>query len=200
MTFSYEIANLNEVIKKYVVVKNKVIVYYLDGSSLEMEYTKEIEENLKNLMIKQALERTISSAPHEVVENLRKSFDNFAINLSLGIAALTGSSFANGMELNILLTLIGTILSSMAIMHGINYIINKKRLNELLKYQIYFSIKELLDKNPDLLDQKLNINDIDNYSLLELAKINEDLELANLRKMTQLKNSKKKMLLPCKNV
>ena len=73
MTFSYELANLNEVIKKYVVVKNKVIVYYLDGSSLEMEYTKEIEENLKNLMIKQALERTISSAPHEVVENLRKS-------------------------------------------------------------------------------------------------------------------------------
>lgn len=55
MNYSYDNSKNNEILKKYDIVNDKIIVTFLDDSSVEMDYS--YLGKIKELMYKQALER-----------------------------------------------------------------------------------------------------------------------------------------------
>lgn len=181
MNFSYKSADLGKIIKKYFIKDDKIYVIHLDGTVKMNIYSKELEEEIKKTMVKQAIERTISNAPKEVAENIKQSFDGLTTKFFLTSGTLASMLFVNNPEIDLMLGIAGTILAAMALMHGINYKISTNDLDELVKYDIYLAIKDSLDNN-SILAEKLNINTIDRYSLNDLKKIKECIELLQLQK------------------
>ena len=89
MNYSYDNSKNNEIIKGYNIVEDKIIVTFLDDSSVEMDSS--YLEKIKKLMYKQALEREQMINKEELVYNKKKTFDWMLAQLSL--TTLYTSSF-----------------------------------------------------------------------------------------------------------
>ena len=187
MNFSYKEAVLSKTIRKYVVKNGKINVFYLDESVDIMPYTIENEEKIQQMMILQALERKNSNIDETIATDATDFYNKLNANVLFDLASLFGVTFTSTEELHILLNCGIAFLAGITINNGIEYISNLKKLEELAKYDIFLKIRLELDQYPQLLDRfkklrkRLSINTIDNYSLKEIEKIRENLEILQLQ-------------------
>ena len=187
MNFSYKEAVLSKTIRKYVVKNGKINIFYLDESADIMPYTIENEEKIQQMMILQALERKNSNIDEAIATDATDFYNKLTANVLFDLASLFGVTFTSTEELHILLNCGIAFLAGITINNGIEYISNLKKLEELAKYDIFLKIRLELDQYPQLLDRfkklrkRLSINTIDNYSLKEIEKIRENLEILQLQ-------------------
>ena len=187
MNFSYKEAVLSKTIRKYVVKNGKINIFYLDESVDIMPYTIENEEKIQQMMILQALERKNSNIDEAIATDATDFYNKLTANVLFDLASLFGVTFTSTEELHILLNCGIAFLAGITINNGIEYISNLKKLEELAKYDIFLKIRLELDQYPQLLDRfkklrkRLSINTIDNYSLKEIEKIRENLEILQLQ-------------------
>lgn len=187
MNFSYKEAVLSKTIRKYVVKNGKINIFYLDESADIMPYTIENEEKIQQMMILQALERKNSNIDEAIATDTTDFYNKLTANVLFDLASLFGVTFTSIEELHILLNCGIAFLAGITINNGIEYISNLKKLEELAKYDIFLKIRLELDQYPQLLDRfkklrkRLSINTIDNYSLKEIEKIRENLEILQLQ-------------------
>lgn len=175
MTFYYG-KNLDEIIKNFTNDNYNYNIKYLDDS--ETTYYCTNEERKKELefkMLEQAIKRDFIM--YEPIET----------TLSLRFLSLITGSIACAFTFNSQLILLFCI-NFLLLIYNINkYIEGKNKLNELKKYRLYFEICEELEKEEnkgitDILEfdkiyQKpiLNINTIDEFSLKDVKKINDEI-------------------------
>ncbi len=187
MNFSYKEAVLSKTIRKYVVKNGKINIFYLDESVDIMPYTIENEEKIQQMMILQALERKNSNIDETIATDATDFYNKLTANVLFDLTSLFGVTFTSIEELHILLNCGIAFLAGITINNGIEYISNLKKLEELAKYDIFLTIRLELDQYPQLLDRfkklrkRLSINTIDNYSLKEIEKIRENLEILQLQ-------------------
>lgn len=187
MNFSYKEAILSKTIRKYVVKNGKINIFYLDESVDIMPYTIENEEKIQQMMILQALERKNSNIDEAIATDATDFYNKLTANVLFDLTSLFGVTFTSIEELHILLNCGIAFLAGITINNGIEYISNLKKLEELAKYDIFLTIRLELDQYPQLLDRfkklrkRLSINTIDNYSLKEIEKIRENLEILQLQ-------------------
>lgn len=178
MKYVYGNVEKNEIIKNYKIVDNKIIVTYLDGSNLEFDLSRENE--LLDIMMRQAIER--NDGVIDDLDNIHADSSGNAIlwviitMYSSGLAVELANRYK---EFGVLVMPI--IVSIPFIFSGRKY---KNLKDELIKYNIYLSMYEKLEKmeKAELFkgiktdENILNINTLDNYSLKDIKTIKNNLE------------------------
>ena len=185
MNYGYEGANLSHIIKKYDIIDNKIVITFLDGHHREEPLTKQNEQKVLEEMLFQARDRSNSQALDEV-SNMRKDELRWLM-AEAGFTILAGLSacLAKQEWLRISAMILGGFAGGMTA----NWVLSYRRYNEvvkeLVKYDIYLSMRQQLEENKDLNAFNginnphglLNINTLDNYSLKEIKRIQNNLDM-----------------------
>lgn len=188
MKFWDEYCNKGEIIDNYEKSESSIIINYLDGSNYVLPLSKENENKIIDLMIKQAILRDCTKNFEDIQDKKKITFQNQIVS-GLATIAFGGIAFLankNEKDLITFIASIETIISGITfIINGLAFMVNSEELNELVKYHLYLEYKERLDKEIDNINlfegirsnTILNINTLDNYSLDEIKKI-----IANLKR------------------
>lgn len=188
MKFWDEYCNKGEIIDNYEKSESSIIINYLDGSNYVLPLSKENENKIMDLMIKQAILRDCTKNFEDIQDKKKITFQNQIVS-GLATIAFGGIAFLankNEKDLITFIASIETIISGITfIINGLAFMVNSEELNELVKYHLYLEYKERLDKEIDNINlfegirgnTILNINTLDNYSLDEIRKI-----IANLKR------------------
>ena len=188
MKFWDEYCNKGEIIDNYEKSESSIIINYLDGSNYVLPLSKENENKIMDLMLKQAILRDCTKNFEDIQDKKKITFQNQIVS-GLATIAFGGIVFLankNEKDLITLIASIETIISGITfIINGLAFMVNSEELNELVKYHLYLEYKERLDKEIDNINlfegirgnKILNINTLDNYSLDEIKKI-----IANLKR------------------
>lgn len=188
MKFWDEYCNKGEIIDNYEKSESSIIINYLDGSNYVLPLSKENENKIMDLMIKQAILRDCTKNFEDIQDKKKITFQNQIVS-GLATIAFGGIAFLankNEKDLITFIASIETIISGITfIINGLAFMVNSEELNELVKYHLYLEYKERLDKEIDNINlfegirgnTILNINTLDNYSLDEIKKI-----IANLKR------------------
>lgn len=188
MKFWDEYCNKSEIIDNYEKSESIIIINYLDGSNYVLPLSKENENKIMDLMLKQAILRDCTKNFEDIQDKKKITFQNQIVS-GLATIAFGGIVFLankNEKDLITLIASIETIISGITfIINGLAFMVNSEELNELVKYHLYLEYKERLDKEIDNINlfegirgnTILNINTLDNYSLDEIKKI-----IANLKR------------------
>lgn len=162
MNYSYDNSKNNEIIKGYNIVEDKIIVTFLDDSSVELDSS--YLENIKELMYKQALEREQLVNKDELVYNKKKSFDWMLAQLSLTTLYTSSFLITDSIVAKALAIFLAGTSSILTISDGLEYKSLKEELNELEKYSLFLKMsKEKQDK--------IGIDRLDNLSLDDARKL-----------------------------
>ncbi len=162
MNYSYDNSKNNEIIKRYNIVNDKIIVTFLDDSSVELDYS--YLGNIKELMYKQALEREQLVNKDELVYNKKKSFDWMLAQFSLTTLYTSSFLITDSIVAKALAIFLAGTSSILTISDGLEYKFLKEELNELEKYSLFLKMsKEKQDK--------IGIDRLDNLSLDDVKKI-----------------------------
>ena len=187
MKFWDEYCNKSEIIDNYEKSESSIIINYLDGSNYVLPLSKENENKIIDLMIKQAILRDCTKNFEDIQDKKKITFQNQIVS-GLATIAFGGIAFLankNEKDLITLIASIETIISGITfIINGLAFMVNSEELNEIVKYHLYLEYKERLDKEIDNINlfegirsnTILNINTLDNYSLDEIKKIIENLK------------------------
>ena len=182
MKFWDEYCNKSEIIDNYEKSESIIIINYLDGSNYVLPLSKENENKIMDLMLKQAILRDCTKNFEDIQDKKKITFQNQIVS-GLATIAFGGIAFLankNEKDLITLIASIETIISGITfIINGLAFMVNSEELNELVKYHLYLEYKERLDKEIDNINlfegirsnTILNINTLDNYSLDEIKKI-----------------------------
>lgn len=182
MKFWDEYCNKGEIIDNYEKSESSIIINYLDGSNYVLPLSKENENKIMDLMIKQAILRDCTKNFEDIQDKKKITFQNQIVS-GLATIAFGGIAFLankNEKDLITFIASIETIISGITfIINGLAFMVNSEELNELVKYHLYLEYKERLDKEIDNINlfegirgnTILNINTLDNYSLDEIKKI-----------------------------
>ncbi len=182
MKFWDEYCNKSEIIDNYEKSESSIIINYLDGSNYVLPLSKENENKIMDLMIKQAILRDCTKNFEDIQDKKKTTFQNQIVS-GLATIAFGGIAFLankNEKDLITFIASIETIISGITfIINGLAFMVNSEELNELVKYHLYLEYKERLDKEIDNINlfegirgnTILNINTLDNYSLDEIKKI-----------------------------
>lgn len=188
MKFWDDYCNKSEIIDNYEKSESSIIINYLDGSNYVLPLSKENENKIMDLMIKQAILRDCTKNFEDIQDKKKTTFQNQIVS-GLATIAFGGIAFLankNEKDLITFIASIETIISGITfIINGLAFMVNSEELNELVKYHLYLEYKERLDKEIDNINlfegirsnTILNINTLDNYSLDEIKKI-----IANLKR------------------
>ena len=188
MKFWDEYCNKGEIIDNYEKSESSIIINYLDGSNYVLPLSKENENKIMDLMLKQAILRDCTKNFEDIQDKKKITSQNQIVS-GLATIAFGGISFLankNEKDLITFIASIETIISGITfIINGLAFMVNSEELNELVKYHLYLEYKERLDKEIDNINlfegirsnTILNINTLDNYSLDEIKKI-----IANLKR------------------
>lgn len=188
MKFWDEYCNKGEIIDNYEKSESSIIINYLDGSNYVLPLSKENENKIMDLMIKQAILRDCTKNFEDIQDKKKITSQNQIVS-GLATIAFGGIAFLankNEKDLITFIASIETIISGITfIINGLAFMVNSEELNELVKYHLYLEYKERLDKEIDNINlfegirgnTILNINTLDNYSLDEIKKI-----IANLKR------------------
>lgn len=195
-----------KLIRKYEIINNTILIIYLDGSTNTYFYTPEKEEEILNLMLKQAIER--SECTYLLEEEKRKR-----LNSILWILVEIGSisfNFCNSKDIDLSIEyrqLINYVCFAALISELFKCKNATDKINEFKKYDIYLSIKDELESLPIALQEtigcnNLNINLLDSYTLKEIRKMKKELAKIEIdremfkkyeeEKSLSLKNSSKR--------
>ena len=159
MNYSYDNSKNNEIIKGYNIVEDKIIVTFLDDSSVEMDSS--YLEKIKKLMYKQALEREQMINKEELVYNKKKTFDWMLAQLSLTTLYTSSFLITDSIIAKALAIFLTGTSSILTISDGLEYKSLKEELNELEKYSLFLKMNKE--------DQKKI--DIDNLSLKDARRL-----------------------------
>ena len=182
MKFWDEYCNKGEIIDNYEKSESSIIINYLDGSNYVLPLSKENENKIMDLMLKQAILRDCTKNFEDIQDKKKITFQNQIVS-GLATIAFGGIAFLankNEKDLITFIASIETIISGITfIINGLAFMVNSEELNELVKYHLYLEYKERLDKEIDNINlfegirgnTILNINTLDNYSLDEIKKI-----------------------------
>lgn len=188
MKFWDEYCNKGEIIDNYEKSESSIIINYLDGSNYVLPLSKENENKIMDLMLKQAILRDCTKNFEDIQDKKKITSQNQIVS-GLATIAFGGIAFLankNEKDLITFIASIETIISGITfIINGLAFMVNSEELNELVKYHLYLEYKERLDKEIDNINlfegirgnTILNINTLDNYSLDEIKKI-----IANLKR------------------
>lgn len=161
MNYSYDNSRNNEIIKEYNIVDDEIIVTFLDGSSVEMDYS--YLEKIKKLMYKQALEREQMTDKSELAYNKKKSFDWMLAQLSLTTLYTSSFLITDSIVAKVLAIFLTGTSSILTISDGLEYKSLRKELNELEKYSLFLKMNKEDQK-------KIGIDRLDNLSLKDARK------------------------------
>ncbi len=162
MNYSYDNSRNNEIIKEYNIVDDEIIVTFLDGSSVEMDYS--YLEKIKKLMYKQALEREQMTDKSELAYNKKKSFDWMLAQLSLTTLYTSSFLITDSIVAKMLAIFLTGTSSILTISDGLEYKSLRKELNELEKYSLFLKMNKEYQK-------KIGIDRLDNLSLKDARKL-----------------------------
>lgn len=179
---------------------DKIIITFLDGSNYEIPLTNENEKKLLNIMIKQATDRSESSAYANAKSARKKTllFAIYQVGFTVWLYVLfryTNNSNKTKIFWNILCGITGLSI----VMNGLNYKFKNDEIKELEKYEIYLSIRSRLEniKNDNLYNgvekhkKPLDINSLDSYSLNDLKRIRANLSKCEKYEMLLTKKNTK---------
>ena len=183
MKYGSGIIDYREVIDRYEITNDKIIVYYSNGRVREYDYTQEKENEILDLMLKLAIERD-STVNIERLESELKIY-RFTLSLTTIITIMNLITCINDNCKNkgFMTVSILTLLILAAI---ISYFTKTKKdeINELKKYRIYLQNKHEIDKyinSKELygnIDKEvLSINSVDQYTYKEMKQIEKNLVL-----------------------
>ena len=162
MNYSYDNSKNNEIIKGYNIVEDKIIVTFLDDSSVEMDSS--YLEKIKKLMYKQALEREQMINKEELVYNKKKTFDWMLAQLSLTTLYTSSFLITDSIMAKVLAIFLTGTSSILTISDGLEYKSLRKELNELEKYSLFLKMNKEDQK-------KIGIDRLDNLSLKDARKL-----------------------------
>ena len=189
MKYAYDGANKSEIIKKYEVKNNKIIVTYLDKKTNVMDYDKELENEIKDKMLEQAIERDNKYDSKLNYEKRSKYFNYyfalFGITI-LGFINWLKTSEVSSKTINTIADLL--LIYNFTLLRYVNSIVKKcdKLEIDYEKYNRYLSIRKDLIRfinekglfdgiktNKDI----LNINSLDSYSTEDIKKLEENIDV-----------------------
>lgn len=177
-------------IKKYEKVEDKLIIFYLDGTSFEMPFTVENEKAILDEMLGQAISRDeMENVSWQ--EKFSKTKRMLAFETAMSILATTNIyNLGAKAGMGKFVIGVGAVVYVLNLLYALDFRIERAHVQELDKYKIYLENKDKIDtyiNNPNLYygvlkkTDNLNINTLDNYSLKDLKKIRE-----NLKKIEEL--------------
>lgn len=171
---------LNNVIGRYYVAGDSMVIFYLNhGSKVILNYTGEQEKEIRKIMLKQLQERNASIDLRPYV--LQKNFDTVVLT------TLAGSYIANRIVFGNIETYltIGTIFGTVYLTNRIF----KKRaiINDVRKANLFLDMHEELqtpegakaveELNFDkIFSKELNVNTLDNFSYGEIKEVHKKLK------------------------
>lgn len=171
---------LNNVIGRYYVAGDSMVIFYLNhGSKVILNYTGEQEKEIRKIMLKQLQERNASIELRPYV--LQKNFDTVVLT------TLAGSYIANRIVFGNIETYltIGTIFGTVYLTNRIF----KKRaiINDVRKANLFLDMHEELqtpegakaveELNFDkIFSKELNVNTLDNFSYGEIKEVHKKLK------------------------
>lgn len=162
MNYNYDNSKNNEIIKGYNIVEDKIIVTFLDDSSVEMDSS--YLEKIKELMYKQALEREQMINKEELVYNKKKTFDWMLAQLSLTTLYTSSFLITDSIIAKALAIFLTGTSSILTISDGLEYKSLKEELNELEKYSLFLKMNKEDQK-------KIDIGKLDNLSLKDARRL-----------------------------
>ena len=183
MKYSYEGTSKSKIVEKYEKNDNKLIIYYLDGSKIEKEYSKELEEEVIKIMLDQALDFVIAS------DYSAKKKASVVTNWP-GIPVIASTIFGHTDSKTtryVLLTCIAWLIVEIATTASK---LKKdaeeggSRIEYIEKYRCFLEVQQSLRKYQNdacLLDgvdscEPLSINTIDNFSFKEVKTVSQNIE------------------------
>lgn len=162
MNYSYDNSKDNEIIKKYNIVDDKIIVTFLDDSSVEMDYS--YLGKIKELMYKRALEREQIVNKEEIVYNKKRSFHWMLAQLSLTTLYTSSFLITDSIVAKALATFLAGTSSILTISDGLEYKSLREKLNELEKYSLFLKMNKKDQK-------KIDIGKLDDLTLKDTRKL-----------------------------
>ena len=162
MNYNYDNSKNNEIIKGYNIVEDKIIVTFLDDSSVEMDSS--YLEKIRKLMYKQALEREQMINKEELVYNKKKTFDWMLAQLSLTTLYTSSFLITDSIIAKALAIFLTGTSSILTISDGLEYKSLKEELNELEKYSLFLKMNKEDQK-------KIDIGKLDNLSLKDARRL-----------------------------
>ena len=194
MKYSYEGANNSKLIKKYMIKHNKLIVKYFDNKTEVLLFNKEKEEEIKNIMLEQAINRDKIVNNIDNYDSFESEFLILGFEIILWLFTISNIIISSEIKNNILKIISYLVASYNAILSGYlcnNYFSKVDKKEELIKYRKYLSMRNELKKyinDSDLLEglihkkDILNINNLDKYTLVEIKQLESN--VINIKKKT----------------
>ena len=183
MNFAYDDKNKKDIIRGFSEENGQMIIQFLDGSFYKLPLTDENKKYILNIMLEQAVERS-KSKECDMTQNAR----NVALTLSsvFGIFLAVGSGIITDIQYDSkgVYIISGSLLALCMLTSFSICGVIQKELNELKKYSTYLNFKDNFEENcddPNIFNGvkskeiELNINTLDNFSLKDIIKINENL-------------------------
>lgn len=185
MKHGYENGKSDELIRNYKTSDNNIIITFLDGSKFEVPFTKEEENKILKQMLDQAKKRSESSALDDATYERKKAIRQTFTQIGCTIINVFSSNIYDGTSIGSFSRILGGITCIFVVLHGADWKLKTDEIKELEKYDIYLSIKEELENTiiPNMFskvktkNRTLNINTLDNYSLNDIKKIRQNLEV-----------------------
>ena len=183
MKYWYEGADLSELINNYKVEGDKIVVTFLDKSTFEVALTEGTEKTLLEEMLKQAYDRSTSEEMCLAQKRKRRAI---TLGIYQSIIGISAAFFACANYNNVqFFTIFFTGLVGIGItLNGIDYKIQKSEIEELEKYDLYLNLRRKIVGVPNEIlfagiksdERNININNLDDFSLSDVKRINQNIK------------------------
>ena len=183
MKYGYEGADLSELINNYKVEGDKIVVTFLDKSTFEVALTEGTEKTLLEEMLKQAYDRSTSEEMCLAQKRKRRAI---TLGIYQSIIGISAAFFACANYNNVqFFTIFFTGLVGIGItLNGIDYKIQKSEIEELEKYDLYLNLRRKIVGVPNEIlfagiksdERNININNLDDFSLSDVKRINQNIK------------------------
>ena len=183
MKYGYEGADLSELINNYKVEGDKIVVTFLDKSTFEVALTEGTEKTLLEEMLKQAYDRNTSEEMCLAQKRKRRAI---TLGIYQSIIGISAAFFACANYNNVqFFTIFFTGLVGIGItLNGIDYKIQKSEIEELEKYDLYLNLRRKIVGVPNEIlfagiksdERNININNLDDFSLSDVKRINQNIK------------------------
>lgn len=183
MKYGYEGADLSELINNYKVEGDKIVVTFLDKSTFEVALTEGTEKTLLEEMLKQAYDGSTSEEMCLAQKRKRRAITLGIYQSIIGISAafFACTNYNNVQFFTIFFTgLVGIGIT----LNGIDYKIQKSEIEELEKYDLYLNLRRKIVGVPNEIlfagiksdERNININNLDDFSLSDVKRINQNIK------------------------
>lgn len=171
---------LNNVIGRYYVAGDSIVIFYLNhGSEVILDYTGEQEKEIRKIMLKQLQERNASIDLRPYV--LQKNFDTVVLTTLAGSYIANRIVFGTMKAYLTIATICGTIYLTNRILKEKAIIKDVKKSNLFLdmheELQTPEGAKAVEELNFDkIFSKELNVNTLDNFSYGEIKEVHKKLK------------------------